>query len=428
MKNEDIELPKQNTEEEQRKKEIEEISKLTEEINKEEEKRKKQEQQTIEEIKINKANESQSISWPPAIVLTIIVFILCFITTKGIIYTLLAIPFIICIESYIIFKKQGNKDEYDFNIVAPSLMLICGIILYFVSQMTDSTDLYNIALEMAITGTFSYIIITIIKNTLINKQSLLVPILLSIIISLLLGGGILLDDYYKLDIVTNITHKESEDDKLSKMTYEEKILYLLNKRYNETFTKKTNTIYKSSDNTEFEIQTNTTTQNNSKFILLDDYLNNKQINKITSKIEQIIINKYSKYNGRIDVNLAPSSDCRFVGSCISDDSYYDNYQANTDENLLAARSNEIDLSKYLNMSNADFFNEFGFKIFIEITATDADTQSELRSIANYILNNLNESDYENNKGFEIKFLNSNSITTMLTISGKARSDKQFIAN
>lgn len=202
---------------------------------------------------------------------------------------------------------------------------------------------------------------------------------------------------------------------------EERIVYVLNKRYGDEFKFVENGVYEDSKGNKFEVKTNDNTA--SKLIVYDKYLDNLQINKITSKISNILTT-----NGlnNVSVTLSGAKDCRFVGVCASDQYYYDTYKDNTDETLLEKRSNELDLSKYVSMSNNTFFNEYGLKINITIKGEyNTSDISTIKNVISELFRELNESGYQNNLGYDIVVKAKNNIEDILVLEGDKTSDKTF---
>lgn len=202
---------------------------------------------------------------------------------------------------------------------------------------------------------------------------------------------------------------------------EERIVYVLNKRYGDEFKFVENGVYEDSKGNKFEVKTNDNTA--SKLIVYDKYLDNLQINKITSKISNILTT-----NGlnNVSVTLSGAKDCRFVGVCASDQYYYDTYKDNTDETLLEKRSNELDLSKYVSMSNNTFFNEYGLKINITIKGEyNTSDISTIKNVISELFRELNESGYQNNLGYDIVVKAKNNIEDILVLKGDKTSDKTF---
>ncbi len=202
---------------------------------------------------------------------------------------------------------------------------------------------------------------------------------------------------------------------------EERIVYVLNKRYGDEFKFVENGVYEDSKGNKFEVKTNDNTA--SKLIVYDKYLDNLQINKINSKISNILTT-----NGlnNVSVTLSGAKDCRFVGVCASDQYYYDTYKDNTDETLLEKRSNELDLSKYVSMSNNTFFNEYGLKINITIKGEyNTSDISTIKNVISELFRELNESGYQNNLGYDIVVKAKNNIEDILVLKGDKTSDKTF---
>lgn len=245
------------------------------------------------------------------------------------------------------------------------------------------------------------------SNKLQNKYILLLIIIIA------LFGCILLA--YKV-IFNKEEQKPSSDAPL-----EERISYVLKKRYGKEFTKIKDNTYQDENNNSFTISTNSNTS--SKLIVFDEYLNDIQVNKITSKISTILT---SKGLTNITVNLAPEKDCRFVGSCISNDNYFNNYKENTDENLLSERSDSIVLKDYVNMSNSEFFNKFKFTIYIKIVGNYKEQdKGNIKNVIEYLFNELNDSGYENNLGYEINVKDAEGIKDIMTLIGTKSDNKKF---
>lgn len=194
-------------------------------------------------------------------------------------------------------------------------------------------------------------------------------------------------------------------------TIDEQIVETLNKRYGETFTKIDDTTYQNSSNKKITITTNA--KSSSKLVIYDDYLNNIQIEKIKSKISSTL-----KNNGlnTVSVDLEPTKDCRFVGSCVN--KYYRaSFSDNTDDTKLSERSFNIVLKDYVTMDNVEFFNEFGFMIYIKITGDYSSFDKTM--IKNAIKNlfvELNNSGYKNNLGYEIVVKSKDGIEDVLTLT------------
>ena len=128
----------------------------------------------------------------------------------------------------------------------------------------------------------------------------------------------------------------------------------------------------------------------------------------------------------VAVTLSGEKDCRFVGVCASDQYYYDTYKDNTDETLLEKRSNELDLSKYVSMSNNTFFNEYGLKINITIKGEyETSDISTIKNVISELFRELNESGYQNNLGYDIVVKAKNNIEDILVLEGDKTSDKTF---
>ncbi len=202
---------------------------------------------------------------------------------------------------------------------------------------------------------------------------------------------------------------------------EERIVYVLNKRYGDEFKFIENGVYEDSKGTKFAVTTNEKTT--SKLIVYDEYLDILQIDKISSKISNILTT-----NGlnNVAVTLSGEKDCRFVGVCASDQYYYDTYKDNTDETLLEKRSNELDLSKYVSMSNNTFFNEYGLKINITIKGEyETSDISTIKNVISELFRELNESGYQNNLGYDIVVKAKNNIEDILVLEGDKTSDKTF---
>lgn len=202
---------------------------------------------------------------------------------------------------------------------------------------------------------------------------------------------------------------------------EERITYVLNKRYGKEFKFVEEGVYEDDNGTKFAVTTNDRTE--SKLIVYDEYLDILQINKITSKISTILTT-----NGlnNVAVTLSGSRDCRFVGVCASDEYYYNTYKENTDESLLEQRSNDIDLAKYVSMSNNNFFNEYGLKINITIKGEyEKSDINTIKNIINTLFNELNDSGYENNLGYKIVVKAKDNIQDILVLEGDKTNDKTF---
>lgn len=202
---------------------------------------------------------------------------------------------------------------------------------------------------------------------------------------------------------------------------EERIAYILKKRYGKEFSLVSSNVYQDENNVKFSIQTNENTS--AKLIVFDDYLNELHVNKITSKISN-----YLTKNGltNVTVNLAPAHDCHFVGACISNDAYYANYKENTDETLLSARSDEINFKDYVSLSNVDFFNTYQFSITIKIVGnyTEADRYN-FRTILQGLFTELNEGGYENNLGYEIIVKDVEGISDVMQFTGEGTASKTY---
>lgn len=202
---------------------------------------------------------------------------------------------------------------------------------------------------------------------------------------------------------------------------EERIVYILNKRYNREFKFVENGVYEDNKGNKFEVKTNENTA--SKLIVYDDYLDNIQINKIISKISNILT---SNNLNNVAVTLSGTKNCRFVGVCAADDYYYDTYKENTDETLLEKRSNELDLSKYVDMSNNTFFNEYGLKINITIKGEYENSDiTAIKNVINELFKELNDSGYQNNLGYTIVVKAKNNIEDLLVLEGEKTTDKTF---
>ena len=145
-------------------------------------------------------------------------------------------------------------------------------------------------------------------------------IIILLLIAILLVGAIYL---------LSKSGSENEQKPAANATMEEKILYTLKNRYGKDFIKASSTTYKDSNGVIFAVETSEI--NGEKFIVFDDYLNELQTNKIATKISNILVNH--GLTG-VSIKLSPVKDCRFVGSCVSNDNYYANYKDNTDETIL----------------------------------------------------------------------------------------------
>ena len=240
-----------------------------------------------------------------------------------------------------------------------------------------------------------------------NKYLLILVII--ILIALGLIGGLYLHYNKKEEVPSNDA------------PLEERITYVLNKRYDSEFKFIEDGVYEDSKGNKFAVTTNERTA--SKLIVYDEYLDILQINKITSKISNILTT-----NGlnNVAVTLSGAKDCRFVGVCASDDYYYETYKDNTDETLLEKRSNEIDLAKYVSMSNNTFFNEYGLKINITIKGEyDYSDISTIKNVITELFRELNESGYENNLGYDIVVKAKDNIDDILVLKGDKTTDKTF---
>lgn len=247
------------------------------------------------------------------------------------------------------------------------------------------------------------------KNNNKGQNKYLIILVIIVIIALVIVG------------IFYLKFNKKEEVPTSSAPIEERITYVLNKRYGKEFNFVEEGLFEDDKGTKFNVTTNNGTT--SKLIVYDKYLDTIQINKITSKISTILT---SKGLNNVSVTLSGAKDCRFVGTCAPDEYYYNTYKDNTDESLLEQRSNEIDLSKYVSMSNNDFFNSYGLKINITIKGdyTSSDISS-IKTVINDLFNELNDSNYENNLGYEIVVKAKNNIEDVLVLKGDKTNDKTF---
>lgn len=143
-------------------------------------------------------------------------------------------------------------------------------------------------------------------------------------------------------------------------------------------------------------------EGSNEYIVIDDYINVAILNNSRKTIGTDLINQIGA--SEMKIYYYPKENCTFVGDCVDNDDYFENYQKENDINNQFKVSTELNLQKYLKLNYKDFVNQYEFKIVFNIVGKYSE-QTDYNGIVNNILNKLNQQGYKNNYGYIITINN-----------------------
>lgn len=227
-------------------------------------------------------------------------------------------------------------------------------------------------------------------------------------------------------------------------TEEEFVMKTLKNRYNLNFTcdstKEKHSLTKDnrkvvtrvcSDDYGNKMEVNSIAYNegSTEYVVIDSYMDTLVLNQI----KKSLINEITNITNADEVNISlyPEKNCTFVGDCVDCDEYYEIYQTENDIENQFKVSTELNLKKYLTMSEKDYLNSQKYKIIVEVRDQFDTATVDYSLIVNNILNNLNKQGYKNNYGYVISLTHKydssedSLVKTIYKVIGQTNTEKTF---
>ncbi len=353
-------------------------------------------------------------------------------------YAIFAIPGYIVLVS--IFTSISKKKENNYNVTVlvggMLLALICFIVAMSNKEKEDLFIYY--ALASAVVGFVGYVLSSIICKLICDSKNIkaLETIFYILILAAMVGAPYYFYTNYKEDFIRYVFNEENV---IEATTEEEFIISNLKNRYHLDVTcsggvkNYMDQIYKrivtsrtcniaDRDVTVNSIAYDTT---NVEYIVKDSLLDDLYIKDIKKELKDKIADMVN--SNKVTISLYPDNKCYFIGDCENDSNDKNsNYKNEIKIENLYTYGRELELEQYLNLSKEEFFNKYGFRIYILVKADFLVLDTNyLENLTNSIIDLLTKNGYKNVKGFEIILEDSETLENVYHIKGNANSDQTF---
>ncbi len=400
-------------------------------LQKEKEARLEQLEKRQVEIEMNKQSGATLL----LIILNIIVFFALVYGMNNINrWLVIGIPIYIILGT--IISCMNKKEESKFSITILVSCMIGALVgfLVVIGANKGGFDVYY-AFAVGVVGFLGYILsLAITKLMTDSKAAALQKIFYIIIIGGILGVPYYFYTNYKTDFMGIIFSGSGEKEVLEAKTEEDFIERTLKNRYGYKFIcngqkkkyiddithRRVTTIDCSNEenNVTISVMSLLYDEDNNKYIVKDNYLDNTYIIPLESELIESIKNALSTKT--VTIGFYPKNKCYFIGDCVNDD----NYQNEMNLDNLYKYSVDLRLEDYLGLDKKGFFNKYGFEYNI-ILKDNYSMEADFISMVNSVINIMSEAGLENNGGFTITIKDSYAYKEVFKVIGKASADKSF---
>ena len=404
----------------------------------------KEEIQTQSKPVVEKENGVNPIVFLLSIINAIVIFVIFYATVNKNVLISVGIIIYVVILSIIFAIKDKQKSVFPTSIIIGGMLssVICFVLSMLSEKQMDLWTYYTIA--CAATGMIGLIVSNMLTNLFAKAKEIKA---LQTIGYLLFFAALVAVPYFAYkkwptEFYQIVFYQKNE---VIADTYEEYVLKTLKARYSLNFTCdfKNKKNYKTEKNEIMSTMTCQDPNNNTisirtlpynesahQYTIIDDFIENIYLKEIKETISSEV--KEATGATIITTYLYPKQGCMFVGDCADCEDYYKVYKEVNDSKNRFEISSNLNLSKYLNLSNEEFvsnyINENEFKVILHIKGSYTKDSTDFTAISKQVFNILNSIGLKNNYGYEITYYDLQDNTYEVKVNkttGQTNETKEF---